>query len=127
MMKTNLIVTSLLAVVLLSGAFFSLAAAQDNDVTPDPTAVPDPSSIDSSDNSTITQDDNAVLYTIQDNSTASQREPAPEVPGAEDTNLIATQTRSDNTLPILAGAIIVVVVACALGVFWLAQEIRKGE
>jgi hypothetical protein len=126
MMKTNLIVTSLLAVVLLSGAFFSLVAAQDNVATPDPIAVPDPSSIDSSDNSTITQDDNAVLYTIQDNSTASQREPAPEVPGAEDTNLIATQTHSDNTLPIVAGAIIIVVVACALGFFGWRKKFAKA-
>jgi hypothetical protein len=126
MMKTHLIVTSLLAVVLLSGAFFSLAAAQDNDVPTDPTAAPDPSSIDSSDNSTITQDDNAVLYTIQDNNTASQREPTPEVPGAEDTNLIATQTHSDNTLPILAGAIIIVVVACALGFFGWRKKFAKA-
>jgi len=126
MMKINLIVTSLLAVVLLSGAFFSLVAAQDTDIPPESTAVPDPSSIDSSDNSTISQDDNAVLYTIQDNSTVSQREPAPEIPGAEDTNLIATQTHSDNTLPILAGAIILVVVACALGFFGWRKKFAKA-
>jgi len=126
MMKINLIVTSLLAVVLLSGAFFSLVAAQDTDIPPESTAVPDPSSIDSSDNSTISQDDNAVLYTIQDNSTASQREPAPEIPGAEDTNLIATQTHSDNTLPIVAGAIILVVVACALGFFGWRKKFAKA-
>jgi hypothetical protein len=126
MMKTNLIVTSLLAVVLLSGAFFSLAAAQDNVATPDPIAVPDPSSIDSNDNSTITPDDNAVLYTIQDNSTTSQRESAPEVPGAEDTNLIATQTHSENTLPIVAGAIIIAVVACALGFFGWRKKLAKA-
>jgi|WetSurMetagenome_2_1015567.scaffolds.fasta_scaffold39493_3 hypothetical protein len=126
MMKTNLIVASLSAVVLLSGAFFSLAAAQDNVNTPDPIAVPDPSSIDSSDNSTITPNDNAVLYTIQDNSTASQREPAPEVPGAEDANLIATQTHSDNTLPIVAGAFILVVVACALGFLGWRKKFAKA-
>ncbi len=96
-------------------------------VTPDPTAVPDhPTQADSSDNSTVTQDDNAVLYTIQDNNNStSQREPAPEVPGAEDTNLIATQTRSDNTLPIVAGAVILAVVVCALGVFLLATRVFK--
>ncbi len=125
-MKTNLIVTSLLAVVLLSGAFLSLAAAQDNDVVPDSTAVPDPTSLDSSDNSTTTQDGNEVLYTIQDNNTMSQNELSPEVPGAKDINLVATQTTSDNNLLIIAGAVILAVVVGALGVFcWRRKSSKK--
>jgi hypothetical protein len=127
-MKTNLIVTSLLAVVLLSGAFLSLAAAQDNDFVPDSTAVPDPASLDSSDNSTATQDGNEVLYTIQDNSTASQNELSPEVSGAEDINLVATQTVSDNNLVIVAGAVILAVVVGALGVFyWQRGSSKKNK
>ena len=127
MRSKNLLVTSLLAVVLLSCAFFSLAAAQDNDVIPDYTAVPDPASLDYSDNSTATQDGNEVLYTIQDNSTVSQGEPAPEVPGAEDSNLIATQTKSDNILPIVAGVAILAVVVGAFGVFYWRRESLKKQ
>jgi LPXTG-motif cell wall-anchored protein len=126
-MKINLIVTSLSTVVLLSCAFFSLAAAQNNDAVPDPSAVPDTAPFDSSDNSTATQDGNEVLYTIQENSTASQSDPAPEVPGAEDTNLVAAQTGSDNNVPIVVGAVILAVVVGTLGIFVWRKESSKKQ
>jgi hypothetical protein len=125
-MKTNLIITSLLAVVLLSGVFFSLAAAQDDSAPPDQTIIQDPVQVDAPDNSTLTQDDDAILYTRMDeNNTAPQREPAPEVPGVEDANLFAAQTGSDNNLLIVAGAVILAVVVGALGVLCWRRESSK--
>ncbi|MCL4429776.1 MAG: hypothetical protein M1167_03380, partial [Chloroflexi bacterium] len=101
--------------------------AQESDAVPDPTAVPDQPQADSPDNSTATQDDNGVLYTIQDNSTASQRDAAPEVPGAEDANLIATQTSSDSNLPIVAGAIVLATVVGALGLLCWRRKFAKKQ
>ena len=99
----------MLAVVLLSGVFFSLASAQDDSAPPDQTFIQDPAQVDAPDNSTLTQDDDAILYTRMDeNNTASQREP--EVPGVEDANLFAAQTGSDNNLLIVAGSVILAVV-----------------
>ncbi len=116
MKNANLIVISVLAAVLLSGTFISLAAAADDGV-PDPTAVPDPTQTDSSDNSTVTQD-REQLYTIQDNRTTSDGIPVPgDLPAEENPNLIATQTSSDNTLPIVAIAIVLAIIVGAVGVF----------
>jgi hypothetical protein len=122
-MKKDLFVTSVLAVVLLSSAFFSLAAAQD-DTIPVPSAIPDQRQPYTSDNSTITQNGDGVLYTIQDNSTDTQREPAPDVPGAEDANLTAAQSSSDKTLPIVLGAVVLAVAACAIGFFGWRRKVR---
>ena len=129
MMKKNLIVTSLLAIVLLSGTFLSLAAAKDGTAQSDPTVMPDhPTQADSPDNSTLTQDDNAVLYTIMDENNATpQREPVPEVPGAEDANLFAAQTGFSNNLLIVTGAVILAVVVCALGVLCWRRESSKKQ
>ena len=119
MKNTNLVVIALLTTVLLSGAFVSLAAADDNvsDITtPEPiTAAPDPSAADSSDNSTVNEGDN-VLYTIQDNSTATDDT---QVPGEAQPNLIATQTNtSDNALLIVAVAtVLAIAVGGIIGVF----------
>jgi LPXTG-motif cell wall-anchored protein len=126
MLKKNLLVTSVLAMVLLSGAFFSLAAAQEDTAPPDTTVVPEQTRDDSPDNSTVTQDGDEVLYTMDDNSTEPQRDPAPDVPGAEDANLIATQTGTDNTMLIVAGAIALAVVVCAVGVFGWRKKFAKA-
>ena len=96
-------------------------------IVPDSTMVPDPTSPDFSDNTNTIQDGNEVLYTIQDNSTSAQDEPSPEVPGAEDSNLIATQTKSDNILPIVAGSVVLAVVIGVLGVFYWRREVSKKE
>jgi hypothetical protein len=125
MMKTNLLVTSVLAMVLLSGAFFSLAAAQEETAASDPTVVPEQTRGDAPDNSTVPQDNDVVLYTMDDISTDPQRDPAPDVPGAEDANLIATQTGTDNTMLIVASAVILAIVVCAVGVVgWRKNSLR---
>ena len=125
-MRKSLIVTYLLAVVLISGVFFSLAAAQDDATQPDPTLLPDHAQTEFFDNSTVTPDGDAVLYTIMDeSSTAPQDDPSPDVPGAEDANLASAQTTADNTLPIVAGAIFATVVACVLGAIVWRRKFAK--
>ena len=124
MKNKNLIVMTLLATVLLSGAFVSLAAADDNvsdpTTTPEPSAVPDPSAADSSDNSTVNQGDN-VLYTIQDNRTAKDDI---QVPGEAQPNLTAAQTStSDNTLLVAAIAtVLAIAVGGVIGVFFYRKK-----
>jgi uncharacterized protein YneF (UPF0154 family) len=124
MKNKNLMVISLLATVLLSGTFISLAAAEDNvsDVTtpPESTSTPDRSAADSSDNSTVSQG-NEVLYTAQDNSTSTDDA---QVPGEAEPNLIATQTSTpDNTLLIaLIAIVLAVVVGGAIGVFFYRKK-----
>ena len=128
MKNKNLIVITLLATVLLSGAFISLAAADDNvsDVTPPPeqTAEPERSAADLSDNSTVSQGDE-VLYTAQDNSTSTDEV---RVPGEAEPNLISTQTSTpDNTLLIASIAVVLaIVVGGAIGVFFYRKSAAKN-
>jgi hypothetical protein len=123
-MKKNLIVITLLATVLLSGAFFSLAAADDNvsDATtpPEPSAITDPSTADSSDNSTVNQGDN-VLYTIQGNNTATDDT---IVPGEAQPNLTAAKTSTpDNILLVAAIAtVLAIAVGGVIGVFFYRKK-----
>jgi subtilase family serine protease len=125
MKNANLIVILVLAAVLLSGTFISLVAAA-NDGVPDPTAVPDPTQTDSSDNSTSTND-GEQLYTIQDNRTTSDGIPVPsDLPTEENPNLIATQTPSDNTLSIVAIAIVLAIIVGAVGVFFYRKKSAKA-
>ena len=128
MKNKNLIVITLLATVLISGAFVSLAAADDNvsDATtpPEPTTAPDRSATDPSDNSTVTQG-NDVLFTIRDNRTAADDS---QVPGEAQPNLIATQTITpNNTLLIAAIAIVLaIVVGGTIGVFFHRKSVAKN-
>jgi hypothetical protein len=124
MKSKNLIVITLLATVLLSGAFASLVAAEDNvsDPTapPESTTDPDQSAADLSDNSTVSQGDE-VLYTVQENSTSVDDV---QVPGEAEANLLATQTSTpDYTLLLSSIAVIlVVVVVSAIGVFFYRKK-----
>lgn len=123
MKNKNLIVIALLATVLLSSASVSLAAAQ-GDAVPDATPAPDPAQPDSSDNSTISQGDD-ILYTIQDNSTATDDT---QVPGEAEPNLIATQTGgSDDALPIVAAVIALAVVLGTVGVVFYRKKAANAE
>jgi hypothetical protein len=120
----NLIVITLLATILVSGAFVSLAAADDNvseiTTSPEPSAIPDPTAADSSDNSTANQADN-VLYTIQENNTATDDI---QVPGEAQPNLTATQTSTpDNTLLIAAIAtVLAIAFGSVIGVFFYHKK-----
>jgi hypothetical protein len=122
MKNKNLFAITLLVAVLVSSAFVSLAAADDNvsDVTipPDQTGSPDRSPDDSVDNSTGTQND-GVLYAMDDNRTATEDTQAPE-----EANLTATQTStSDNTLLFVAVAtVLAIVVGGVIGVFFYRRK-----
>ena len=124
MKNKNLIVITLLATVLFTGAFVSLTAADDNvsDTTtaPEPSAIPDPSAADSSDNSTANQGD-TVLYTIQDNRTATNDT---TVPGEAQQNLTAAKTtKPDNTLLIAAIAtVLAIALGGVIGVFFYRKK-----
>ena len=123
MKNKNLIVITLLATVLLSSSFVSLAAAR-GDAVPDATPAPDPAQPDSSDNSTISQGDD-ILYTIQDNRTAADDT---QVPGEAEPNLIATQTGgSDDTLPIVAAVIALAVVLGTVCVVFYRKKAANAE
>ena len=125
MKKTNLIVISVLAAVLLSRAFISLAAAADDEV-PDASAIPDPSQTAPSDNSTMTQC-NCVLYTVKENSTASDDTMVPGyILTEENPNLIATQTISGNNIPLVAIAAVLSFVLGAIGVFFYRKKAAKA-
>ena len=125
--QKSVFVISLLALALVSSALFSLAAAQD--LTAEPTAPADRSPVTSdssnSDEPVLTQDNNATLYSIQDNST--EREPIPEdASKAAEGNLIATQTGTDYTLPVVAIAIVLAIVAGAMGVIFHRKKTVKA-
>ncbi len=124
MKNVNLIFISVLAAVLLSGTFISLAAAQDERV-PD-RAVPVLPQLDNNDNSTVAQGDE-VIYTISDNRTAADGDLVPgEVPSTENPNLIAEQTSSDNTLAIVAVvAVLAIIVVGALIVVYNHKRNKK--
>jgi hypothetical protein len=102
----------------------SLAAADDtfSDTTkpPEPSAIPNPSAADLSDNTTANQGDE-VLYTIQDNSTATEDT---QVPGEAQQNLMATQTSTpDNTLPTAAiVTVLAITVGGVTGVFFYRKK-----
>ena len=117
MKNKNLIVITILATVLISGAFVSLAAADE------PTTAPDRSATDPSDNSTVTQGD--VLFTIQDNRTAADDS---QVPDETQPNLIATQASTpNNTLLIAAIAtVLAIVVGGTIGVFFHRKSAAKN-
>jgi hypothetical protein len=125
-MKQRMLIMSILAMVLVSSAFFSLAAAQDVN-TPESTASVDRSPVadDSSSNAAdvgLTQDSGETLYAIQDNST--QREQAPETTNQGDV-LIATKTNNDNTLAVVAVAIVLALILGAIGIFYHRKKAVK--
>jgi hypothetical protein len=111
MKSKNLIILSLIATLLLSCAFVSFARADDDTATvlapPDNVSSP-------SDNSTTTTSGDEILYTIQDDNSSRTAVDDTQVPGAEDANLLATNTgpSDDNTCLIL---VIVTVLAVGIG------------
>ena len=127
MKHTNLIVISVLTAILLSGTFISLAAAQEDRV-PDPSAVPDPAQLDSANNPTASPDD-GVLYTIQDNRTIATDDPLPpDASGAENPNLIATNTAPDNTTAMVAiGVVLAVILVGVVGVVYYQRKSKAVE
>jgi hypothetical protein len=137
MQKTKLLVLSILAVVLLSSAVVSFAAAQDETPTgspsPDsiPPATPDPDrSV--NDNSTVT-DDTPILYGVGDNSTDTNATD-PIVPGAEDNELMYANgmanenTPADNTYIVAAiGVILAIVVGGVIGVVYFRKQVAEAK
>ncbi len=130
-MKTaNLLVMSILTVVLISGTFLSLATAQDetkpeSTEIPNETAAPDEPTPDSGDSP---QDDgDAILYSAQGNSTATDDTNLPSDGEAEDANLLSAQTGSDNTLLLAAVAVALVVVVAAVGVLCYRKKAASTQ
>ncbi len=128
MRKTNLLVLSVLATVLLSSSFFALAAADDttlDSAPPSPLVASDePSVPDLSDNSTLTQDDNQTYHILDD------QEPliAPAPPGVESENGLAAESSSDNsTVAIAIGAVLAVVVGSIIGLVFYRKQTKKAE
>jgi hypothetical protein len=147
MRKTNLLALSVLAAVLLSSAFLSIAAAQEASEgsepasPPDVSAVPeptvDPDAADRADETGIiasdenatnpdtpVTDDDAILYTTQGDGNGLI---AP-APGSEDANLESAQNSPDYTLPIVAiGTLLAVIVGGAIGVVYYRKHATKVE
>jgi hypothetical protein len=119
MTKPKLIVIFLLSAVLLSSAFFSLANAQDEPEDLEPRVAPDEIQPDTSDSSpdSLTQDGNEILYSAEDDNSLTQEQPEQEITGAEDANLIAPNTNSENNLPLVIAAIVLAIVVSALAIF----------
>jgi hypothetical protein len=117
MKNKNLIVISLLATFLLSATFVSFVAADES--VPDATSSPDRTPADYSDNSTVTSD-KGILYTIQDNRTATNDTQVPA-----EANLIATQigVGSDNTyLTLAVGVVLAAGIGGAVGVYYYRKQ-----
>ncbi|MCW3995434.1 MAG: hypothetical protein NWE98_04715 [Candidatus Bathyarchaeota archaeon] len=134
MKKANLIIISVLATVLLSGMFMSLAVAQESTpseppLAPDQPLTTDGTLPDSPDNSTLTSGGDPILYALDDNSTDANSTRTPnEVPASEDGILIATNTASDNTLPIVVIAVLIaVIVGGAIGVIYYRRKASHIE
>jgi hypothetical protein len=122
-----MLIVSILVMVLVSSAFFSLASAQDVN-TPESTASIDRSSVadDSSSQAAdagLTQDSGEELYSIQDNST--QREQAPETTNVGDV-LAATKTSTDNNLAIVVAVVVIALILGAIGIFYHRKKPQKA-
>jgi hypothetical protein len=134
MKNKNIIILSMLATMLLCGSFISSVAAQEDKVDPtreavDPSVPPDAGLIAPvpEDNATSSDDDPILYYTTGENLTAVDDT---LVPGAEDANLIATNTSEglNNTLLIAAIAVLsVVVAAAAVGVVHYRRSASKQQ
>jgi DNA replication initiation complex subunit (GINS family) len=104
----------MLTIAMLSSFFFTSAAAQDtnndsNQPTSDPTTLPEHTvkpSDPQNENSQIdtSPQPDAVLYTIQDNSTETDQNEA------EDANLFSIQTTPDNSLVFVTIAILLAII-----------------
>jgi hypothetical protein len=129
MKNKNLIVLSLLATMLISGVFISAVAAQEDTVDPSaPLDIPEDGLIAPAPDDNSTSTDDEPLYRITDDNQTLPRD-IPE-PGAEDANLIATNTLadSDNTLAIAAiGVLSCVIIAGALGVVYYRRSAAKQQ
>lgn len=145
MRKTNPLALSVFAAVLLSSAFLSLAAAQETsdgsliapapdlasiDEPPvDPYAVDRadetgiiPSDDNATDSDTPVTDDDAILYTTQDD----ENNLIAPAPNGEDVNLESAENNPDYTLPIVAGGILLaVIVGGAIGVVYHRKQTAK--
>lgn len=145
MRKTNLLALSVLATVLLSSAFLSIAAAQETSDGSLIAPAPDFASIDeppvdpyaadradetgivptddnATDPDTPVTDDDAVLYTTQDD---GENLIAP-APNGEDVNLESSKNSPDYTLPIAAaGILLAVIVGGAIGVVYYRKQAAK--
>ena len=146
MRKTNLLALSVFAAVLLSSAFLSLAAAQETSDGSLIAPAPDLSSIDeppvdpyavdradetgivpsddnATDSDTPVTDDDAVLYTTQED----ENNLIAPAPNGEDVNLESAENNPDYTLPIAAGGILLaVIVGGAIGVVYHRKQTSKA-
>ena len=140
MRKINLLALAVLATVLLSSAFLSMATAQDiGNIEPaypsDPSAMPpvdlgaannaDENQFGPSDSNATNPDapvtsDDPILYTTQDNETGLI------APGAEDANLVSAQSTPDYILPII-GIVLAVAVGGAIGVVYFRKQGTAGK
>jgi cytoskeletal protein RodZ len=147
MRKTNLLALSVIAAVLLSSAFLSMAAAQvasegsepatSTDVASVPEQTIDPDAADKADETRIlpsdenatnpdtpVTDDDAILYTTQDDGN-SLIAPAPR---GEDTNLESAQNSPDYTLPLVAvGTLLAIIVGGVVGVIYYRKQTPKVQ
>jgi hypothetical protein len=147
MRKTNLLALSVIAAVLLSSAFPSIVSAQiasegsepatSTDVASVPEQTVDPEAADKADETRIMPsdenatspdtpviDDEAVLYTTQDDGN-SLIAPAPR---GEDTNLESAQNSPDYSLPLVAvGTLLAIIVGGAIGVTYYRKQAAKVQ
>jgi hypothetical protein len=130
MRKINVFILSVLAAVLLSSTFFSMASAQEETEpepliapAPDSTTIPDDSPRSSIDNSTISEDDNQTYHVLEENEAGNLIAPAP---AGENADLISAQTDPDYAFPIgLIVVISAVLVGAILGIVYQRKQAEK--
>jgi hypothetical protein len=125
MQNRKILALSVLAVVLLSCTFISLVSAQEVSAPPDPSRAPDATVTDQGDNMTSANETDPVLYALDDNSTAPLIAPGPDdASGAEENNLIATQT--DNTALVAGFAAVIVAVVGISGFLFFRYRAKNN-
>jgi hypothetical protein len=129
MKNKNLIALSLLATMLISFAFISAVAAQEDKVDPsEPLGSSDAVLIAPAPDDNSTTIDGEPLYHINDDNQTLPLD-ATDI-GTEDANLIATNTLAspDNTLAIAAiGVLLCVIVVGAFGVVCYRRSISRQQ
>jgi hypothetical protein len=116
MKNPNLLTVLMIITLLLSAASLSIVAAQNDQSILRFKDYSDQIQPQIPDNFTLSNAGDEVLYASDDGS-QPQRDPLPDVPGAEDANLIASNISDESNFPLKVAVIVLSVIVGVLAVF----------
>lgn len=126
MKNPNLLTVLMIITLLLSAASLSIVAAQNDQSILRFKDYSDQIQPQIPDNSTLSQDGDEVLY-ASDDGTQPQRDPLPDVLGAEDANLIAPNISDESNFPLEVAVIVLSVIVGVLAVFACYTKFFKNK